>query len=115
VNVEEVIDSVLSIYDKRVKAKGIQVTRRYRLDGTTIKTYPAEIRQVFSTLLLNAMEAVHAGGTVDVRARKATHWQNSAIHGVRVTISDNGVGISATNISRIFEPFLPPKERMAQG
>jgi Signal transduction histidine kinase len=52
------------------------------------------------------MEAVNAGGIIDVRAGKASHWQNPRIKGVRVTISDNGVGISATNISRIFEPFF---------
>jgi two-component system CheB/CheR fusion protein len=115
VNVEQVIDAVLSIYDNRVKANGIQVTRRYRLDGTTIKTYPGEIRQVFSTLLLNAMEAVDPGGTIDVRARKAAHWKNPAIQGVRVTISDNGVGISAANIPRIFEPFFTTKGENGTG
>jgi two-component system, chemotaxis family, CheB/CheR fusion protein len=115
VNIEQVIDSVLSIYDKRDKAKGIQVTRRYQLDGVTIKTHPGEIRQVFSTLLLNAMEAVDAGGTIDVRARKASHWHNPGIHGVRVTISDNGVGISATDMRRIFEPFFTTKGENGTG
>ncbi len=115
VNVEEVIDSVMSIYDKRVKDKGIRVTRRYQSDGTTIKTYPGELRQVFSTLLLNAMEAVDVGGKIDVRARKASHWQNPAIHGVRITISDNGVGISATNIPHIFEPFFTTKGENGTG
>jgi len=61
VNIEEMIDGVLTIYDKRVNAKGIRVTRRYQLDGVTIKTQPGEIRQIFSTLLLNAMEAIEAG------------------------------------------------------
>ena len=115
VNVEEVIDSVLTIYDKRVKTKGIQVTRRYQLDGGTIKAQAGEIRQVFSTLLLNAMEAVDSGGTINVRARKSNHWQNPAIQGVRVTISDDGVGISATNISRIFEPFFTTKGENGTG
>jgi two-component system CheB/CheR fusion protein len=115
VNVEQVIDAVLSIYDKRVKAKEIQVTRRYDLDGTTIRTYPGEIRQVFSTLLLNAMEAVDAGGNIDVRARKASHWKNPAIQGVRITISDDGVGISAANIPHIFEPFFTTKGENGTG
>ena len=115
VKVEEVIDSVLTIYDTRVKAKSIQVTRRYRLDGETIKAQAGEIRQVFSTLILNAMEAVDSGGTIDVRACKSHHWQNPAIHGVRVTISDNGVGISATNIPRIFEPFFTTKGENGTG
>jgi two-component system CheB/CheR fusion protein len=115
VNIGETIDSVLNIYDTRIEAKGIHVTRWYQSDGMTIRTYPGEIRQVFSTLLLNAMEAVEAGGTIDVRARKASHWQNPAIKGVRVTISDNGVGISATNISRIFEPFFTTKGENGTG
>jgi signal transduction histidine kinase len=115
VNVEETIDSVLSVYDKRIEAKGIRVTRRYQLDGTTIRTYPGEIRQVFSTLLLNAMEAVNAGGTIDVRARKASHWQNPAVQGIRVTISDNGVGIPEPSISRIFEPFFTTKGENGTG
>jgi two-component system CheB/CheR fusion protein len=68
VNIEELIDDVLSIYNKRIEAKGIHVTKRYQLDGTTIKTYAGEIRQVFSTLLLNAMEAIEAGGTIAIRA-----------------------------------------------
>ena len=109
VNVEEMIDSVLSIYDKRTQAKGIHVTRRYQLDGTTIKTHSGEIRQVFSTLLLNAIEAVDADGAIAVRVHKSSHWNNPVLHGVRITISDNGIGIHAHNSPRIFEPFFTTK------
>lgn len=115
VNVQETIDSVLSIYTKRIEAKGIHVTRRDRLNGTAIKTYPGEIRQVFSTLLLNAMEAVDAGGAITVRVRKGSHSKSSGIPGVRVTIFDNGVGISESNISRIFEPFFTTKGENGTG
>ncbi len=115
VNVQETIDSVLSIYNKRIEAKGIQVTRRDRLNGTAIRTYPGEIRQVFSTLLLNAMEAVDAGGAIAVRVRKASHSKSPTIQGVRVTIFDNGVGISESNVSRIFEPFFTTKGENGTG
>lgn len=115
VNLEETIDSVLSIYDKRIEARGIHVTKRYQLDGRTITTYPGEIRQVFSTLLLNAIEAVDADGRIAVRTYKASHWQNRSIHGIRVTIFDNGAGISAANIPRIFEPFFTTKGENGTG
>jgi two-component system CheB/CheR fusion protein len=115
VNVEETIDSVLNIYEKRIEAKGILVTRRHRSDGATIRNYSGELRQVFSTLLLNAMEALDAGGTIAVRTRKASHWQNRAIPGVRITISDNGPGIPAANIRRIFEPFFTTKGENGTG
>ena len=115
VHVEETIDSVLSIYDKRLEAKDIHVTRRYRSGGTAIRTYPGEIRQVFTTLLLNAVEAVDAGGAIAIRTHRASHWQNPAIHGIRVTIYDNGVGIPASNMPRIFEPFFTTKGENGTG
>ena len=115
VNIEETIDAVLSIYRKKIEAKGIRITRQYRSDGATIKTYPGEARQVFTTMLLNALEAVETGGTIKVRVSKASHWQNPAKHGVRVTISDNGVGIPPSNIPRIFEPFFTTKGENGTG
>ena len=115
VNVEEAIDSVLSIYGKRLETKKIRVTTRYRSDGATIKTYPGELRQVLSTLLLNAMEAVESGGTIAVRTRKASHWQHRRNLGVRVTIADDGVGIPSPNMPRIFEPFFTTKGENGTG
>ena len=115
VTIEESIDSVLTFMRSALKLRGFKLTKRYRLNGATIKTYPGELRQVFSTLLLNAIEAVDAGGTIAVRARKASHWQNPAIRGIRITISDNGVGIPAPNIPRIFEPFFTTKGENGTG
>ena len=115
VRIEDIVESVLAIYDKRIEAKKIRVTKRYRLNGTAIRTYPGEMRQVFSTLLVNAMEAVEAGGTVVVCARETPDWRNPAIRGVRVTIADNGVGIPASNIPRIFEPFFTTKGENGTG
>lgn len=115
VNIEETIDAVLSIYGKKIEAKEIRITRQYRSDGAIIKTYPGEARQVFTTLLLNAMEAVEAGGNIKVRVRKASHGKKPAVRGVRVTISDNGVGISPANVRRIFEPFFTTKGENGTG
>lgn len=115
VNVEETIDSVLNIYDKRLEVQRIHITRRYQSNGATIRTYPGELRQVFSTLLLNAMEAVDTDGAIVVRTRKASHWQNRVIRGIRVTIFDYGIGIPPSNIQRIFEPFFTTKGENGTG
>ena len=45
VNVEETIDSVLSIYEKRLETKGIHVTNRHESNRLTITTYPGELRR----------------------------------------------------------------------
>jgi signal transduction histidine kinase len=51
VDVADSIEKVLSLYAKRIEVKRATVTKRYLSGGTTIQSYPGEIRQVLSTLL----------------------------------------------------------------
>jgi two-component system, chemotaxis family, CheB/CheR fusion protein len=81
----------LNLYTKQIEARHITLTKQYLVDGT-IKSHPADIRQVFSTLLLNAMEAIPEGGRIGMRASKSSQWRKPDVHGVRVTIADSGVG-----------------------
>lgn len=114
VNVEDVLESMLHLYNKQIEAKQITVTRDYRLAGT-IQSYPGEIRQVFSTLLVNAMEAIPCGGRISLRAANSSDWRNPAVHGVRITLIDNGAGIPADLTARIFEPFFTTKGEQGTG
>ena len=83
--------------------------------GTTIQSYPGEIRQVLSTLLLNAIEALLPGGTIAVHVGKSSDWNEPANRGVRISIADNGVGIPRHNTARIFEPFFTTKGENGTG
>jgi signal transduction histidine kinase len=62
------------------------------------------MRQAFLNLLLNAMQAMPSGGTVRVTVRRE---HRSAI----VEIADNGVGISAALLPRIFDLYFTTKPR----
>jgi two-component system CheB/CheR fusion protein len=114
VDVADSIEKVLSLYTKRIEAKRATVTKRYLSGGTTIQSYPGEIRQVLSTLLLNAIEALQTDGTIAIHVRRSPNG-NSATRGVRIAIADNGVGIRTENISRIFEPFFTTKGEQGTG
>ena len=109
VNVEEVVDSVLTLYAKKTAAKMIAITRQYRSNGAAISGSPGEIRQVFSTLLVNAVEAVPEGGTIVIRVRRSSHSKDRSIHGVRIAFADRGVGIPAHNVPLIFDAFFTTK------
>ena len=115
VDLETVLENVLDLYVKRLSAKEIAVTREYLSNGSTITSYPGEIRQVFSTLLLNAMEAVPSGGTIVVRVRKSLSLNHSSNHGIRVTIADSGIGIPSDDAARVFEPFFTTKGEQGTG
>ena len=115
VDVGDVIQGVFDLYDGRMSAKNIKVAKENLLNGNIIKTYPGDVRQVFSTLLLNAIEAVPDGGTIALRVRKAKLWRPQRPSGVRITIADSGVGIAPQNMARIFEPFFTTKGEQGTG
>jgi signal transduction histidine kinase len=72
---------------------------------------PILIEQIFLSLIGNAIEASPAGdGTITLTTSKKQH--NGAVKEVLVEVRDNGVGITAAEIAKIFEPFYTTK---AQG
>ncbi|MBV8773983.1 MAG: response regulator [Deltaproteobacteria bacterium] len=69
---------------------------------------PAELRQVFLNLLLNAQDAMPAGGTI--RITGSAH-ENKIV----VKVQDEGHGISEENLGRIFDPFFSTKGEKGTG
>jgi signal transduction histidine kinase len=73
------------------------------------------LRQVFSNLVRNAVEASFQGGKVRIKISKSKlrhHLEQSA---VRITIADCGVGIPPENIKRIFDAFFTTKNLKGSG
>ena len=116
VNLEEALDSTLHLYAKQIAVQEITVSKQYQSHGAQIKSYHGEIRQVFSTLLVNAIEAVPKGGRLTLRISKSRKWdKNPASRGLRVTLADNGCGIPGHNKERLFEPFFTTKGENGTG
>jgi len=65
---------------------------------------PGQMEQVFSNLILNAVEAIPDGQPGIVRVR--TLLQGGSVH---IEVSDNGRGIDAETQKRIFDPFFTTK------
>jgi two-component system, cell cycle sensor histidine kinase and response regulator CckA len=72
---------------------------------------PGQIAQVLHNILLNALQAMPSGGTVEVRAENVI-FPNSADDAdprVRISIRDSGPGISPEVRGRIFDPYFTTK------
>jgi signal transduction histidine kinase/ActR/RegA family two-component response regulator len=77
----------------------------------------AQLHQMFANLFSNAVQAVAGGGRVNVRAsaltvpepRDCTVGRIQRGRYARVDVSDSGVGMSAAQLERIFEPFYTTK------
>gem|GEM_PF-808768 len=75
-----------------------------------------QLSQVFSNMVINADEAMPAGGTISVVARNVTvddgaYPDLAPGDYVRIDLSDTGVGIAETDLRRIFDPFFSTKRR----
>ncbi len=112
-DVSELLQSVLTLY----KGKLLQAHVRVHLDKRDtphLVCYAGEIRQVFSNLIRNAIDAMPQGGDLHVRIKPATYWPSGA-PGVRITVSDTGLGIDPNTRKRIYEPFFTTKGNRGTG
>jgi two-component system, NtrC family, sensor kinase len=105
VNVNESIDQCLLMLGESISRLSIAVERRFAL-VPPLRAAVAHINQVFLDLLSNGVDAIEAAGRGAGRIEVATQHLDGAI---LIEISDNGNGISPTDLSRIFDPFFTTK------
>jgi signal transduction histidine kinase len=115
VSLNQVLDAVLDIYARPLKSHGIEVQRNYASERQ-ILAYPVEIRQVFVNLIGNALQAMPDGGLLRVGMHDSSETiQGARRTGVRVNISDTGVGVPEKYRDRLFEPFVTTKAEKGTG
>jgi PAS domain S-box-containing protein len=112
IDLRESIDSLLIFYAPRLKARGIELEKRYAEVDPILAT-GGEVRQVISNLLTNSMDALTRNGKIHIRISRSI-VRNGA-QGVRVTIADTGSGICPESLKKIFEPFFTTKEVIGTG
>jgi len=108
-----IMDEILQLYSRKLEGRHIRVTRRYR-GSCEISGYSGELRQLLANLLVNAVDAMADGGSLQVRVATGRDWSNG-IEGVRITVADNGSGIPSNNLRQIFEPFYTTKKDTGTG
>ncbi|MFE1559909.1 sensor histidine kinase, partial [Streptomyces sp. NPDC058734] len=104
VDVHELLDSTLVMLSGKI-GPGVRVVKEYDRSVPDVPAYPAELNQVWTNLIDNAVSAIAetgGGGTLTVR---------TAREGDRLLVEfrDTGPGVPAEIRSRIFDPFFTTK------
>jgi signal transduction histidine kinase len=101
VDVHELLDSTLVMLAGKI-GDGVTVVKDYDRALPRISVYAAELNQVWTNLIDNAVAAMGGSGTLTIRT-------GSADDHLFVEIADSGPGIPPEIGDRVFEPFFTTK------
>ncbi len=104
---------------KRLIGEHIELMMRLDEQIGHVKVDPVQLEQVILNLVVNARDAMPAGGRLTIETRNveldelyaASHEEAAAGSYVLISITDTGAGMEAEVRERAFEPFFTTKER----
>ena len=111
--VASLLNSVFELLKSKIKHRKVEV-RIECSENLHLNASYGEMRQVFSNLLANSMDAVGESGTIKVRASTAYSIREDQHH-LKITFSDNGCGIDSATLPHIFAPLFTTKEALGTG
>jgi PAS domain S-box-containing protein len=118
VNLKEMLEETLLLMEHRFTELRVAVQSDLS-DAVRVEAFPAELRQVFTNLITNAVEAAGSGGEVRISlfpVHSSVGSDGQKIRsGARITIADNGPGIPEEVRRHLFQPFFTTKGERGTG
>ena len=103
INLQNVIEDSLSLLKMRCDTAEINVVLELEPSLASIHGDPSQLQQVIVNLVVNAIQAMPAGGTLTIRTLKEANGQC-------IFVEDTGSGIAPGDIKNVFLPFFTTKE-----
>jgi signal transduction histidine kinase len=112
IDLAQPINAAIGIFSRKANASGVKIETDYRT-SSKVFGFAGELRQVFANLIDNALEA---GSTIiRIRVSPSHDQAREGRPGLRVVIADNGSGVPADSVTKIFQPFFTTKEEKGTG
>jgi signal transduction histidine kinase len=101
-NVNTIVEEAVRFFTPELQDREIVVEQELRSDLPLLQLDRDQMKQAFYNVIKNSVEAMHRHGTLRIRTDLAeTH--------VIVRFEDSGGGMSAEDLSRVFEPYFTTK------
>ncbi|WP_213806689.1 ATP-binding protein [Granulicella sp. dw_53] len=114
VDLQQLLEDVLALNNRSIVEKKLRVRTEWR-SAIVVNGFPAQLRQVFSNILRNAIDASFPEGEIRIKVSSSMIYGANKEPGGRVTIADNGIGIPKQNRDRVFDAFFTTKELKGTG
>jgi len=103
-DIRSCLNDVLAVLEPQMRKEAVTVHVDTGPDLPHIVLDEPQMKQVFMNLIINAIQAMPDGGTIEVRA-----LTDDARKQIIVEVSDTGAGIAEKHLNRIFDPFFTTK------
>ncbi len=113
VDLKELAEGVLLLLERRLVQQGVVVDKHFT-EQYFVEGFPAELRQVFTNIFMNALEAAGKGGRIRIRIEPMSA-QELRGSGTMVEVTDSGPGISENAGENLFQPFFTTKGENGTG
>jgi len=101
-NINTIVEEAVRFFMPEIQDRDIVVEQELRSDLPLLQLDRDQMKQAFYNVIKNSLEAMKRRGTLRIRTdRDDTH--------VLITFVDSGGGMSAENLSRVFEPYFTTK------
>jgi len=101
-NINAIVEEAVRFFMPEIQDRDIVVEQELRSDLPLLQLDRDQMKQAFYNVIKNSLEAMKRRGTLRIRTdRDDTH--------VLITFVDSGGGMSAANLSRVFEPYFTTK------
>jgi PAS domain S-box-containing protein len=106
VDIADLLEASLMFVKLEMKHKKVAVQKQYAKIPVIIYGDENQLVQVFVNLLINAIQAVAEKGQITISYQLPKPEERSAV----IVIQDNGAGIKASDLEKLFQPFYSTKE-----
>lgn len=111
-HIDKLLDAATLIVQKTIEERGAHVTTRYQLGLPTLHGDGDKLRQVFSNLLVNAVQATEGIEDRVAEIHISTHLELGTDRPrIRIEVRDNGRGVESGQEDKLFEPFYTTRAK----
>jgi len=103
VNINKLLDDTLQLLEPQLRKSNVTVVKNYTSSAPYVFGNSGKLQQIFTNLILNARDAMFAGGTITLLTEVTDDEE------VKIEVADTGEGIPAENLNKIFDPFFTTK------
>jgi len=103
VSPNDIVRETLRLFRAQLEAPGLRVMVDLDPAAGTIRADPDQLTRALQNLLLNAIDAMPAGGELTVRTRRIDT-------SIRLDVADTGAGLTDEECKRLFTPYYTTKQ-----